>query len=651
VKKERIKSYDYRSWDKYNVEEELERLENEDYKEPKPMVEEKEEEEDVNQEAIELSLIEKEKGNIMFKKGNYKRAVQYYTKSKELDPSNPVFPLNRAMAYLKLKKYSEAENDCTDCIALSPKNVKALYRRGLARVGLKKYLEAKSDFEAAVVLDPSNKQAKDELNKVLAILKPKPKEEPKPTKPENITPNSSTVKKSNQLKKKKSTITKEQEEKLKNKPVRRRLQITEVGRSQEEIQKEKDEELYKKIEEDINEINELMKSNIVEEKNEPISITKNNSEESITPLDMVPVSTTKKSSTPKKQPKKMKIIEKEEINDEKKDIVSPQSSDNQTETKEATKEIETPSTNTQIETKEVTKEIETPSKTNTQTESEPKKSNELLNGSNDKSAILSSFILNKDNESSSEKSKENEIKEKTKPTLNKKRSVVIEEVDEIINETEPLKPISEVTVKEIKEEEEKPSSVIEIIEEESTPKIQIIEEIKEENEPAEKVQVIEEKEEKESKIEEIIEVPEEKIKEVPPKKNRPKVKVATTMFDFERDWKSIRNDDQKTFEYLSSIIPENLPNLFKNSLDSSYLTRMLVIMKKFYIDELMFDEMFALLSSIQKVNRFDMTLMFMSRKDKQILKDIFDAMKSNHNTSSYSLADVETLAKKYKITL
>ena len=47
-------------------EEELERLENEDYKEPKPMVEEKEEEEDVNQEAIELSLIEKEKVFISF---------------------------------------------------------------------------------------------------------------------------------------------------------------------------------------------------------------------------------------------------------------------------------------------------------------------------------------------------------------------------------------------------------------------------------------------------------------------------------------------------------------------------------------------------------------------------------------------------------
>jgi len=31
----------------------------------------------------------------------------------------------------------------------------------------------------------------------------------------------------------------------------------------------------------------------------------------------------------------------------------------------------------------------------------------------------------------------------------------------------------------------------------------------------------------------------------------------------------------------------------------------------------MYDEMYSLLDSIQKVNRFEMTLMFMSRKDKQ----------------------------------
>ncbi|ORX50698.1 hypothetical protein BCR36DRAFT_583283 [Piromyces finnis] len=595
------------------------------------MVEEKEEENDVNQEAIELSLIEKEKGNIMFKKGNYKRAIQYYTKSKELDPSNAVFPLNRAMAYLKLKKYSEAENDCTDCIALAPKNVKALYRRGLARVGLKKYHEAKSDFEAAVVLEPSNKQAKDELNKVLAILKPKPKEEPKQ---ENNTSNPTVVKKPNQLKKKKSTITKEQEEKLKNKPVRRRLQIIEVGRSSEEIQKEEDEKLYKKIEEDINEINELIKSsNMAEEKNETISITKNNSEESITPLDMVPVSTTKKSNnTNKKQPRKMKIVEKEDMDDEK-EVKEQQSSDN--DQKEIKEIIEKPSTSV-----------------NTQLKPESKKSNELLNG---KSKVISSFIFNKENETLPEKEETKELKnEENQPKLTKKRSVVIEEVDEIINEYEALKPINEITIEEIKNEEEKPSSKIEIIEKEKEegPKIQIIEEINDATDTSSKIQIIENKETEESKINEVIETPKEIIKEEPlPKKIRPKIKVATTMYDFERDWKSMKNDDQKTFEYLSSIIPENLPSLFKNSLESDYLTRMLVIIKKFYIEENMFDEIYDTLNSIQKVNRFDMTLMFMTRKDKQILQDIFDAMKSNQSNQAYSMTDLEILAKKYKMNL
>lgn len=155
------------------MEAELEKIDNEDYKNPKPMVEEKEDDEDLSEERIEQSLIEKEKGNIMFKKGDYKRAVQYYTKGRKLDQTNPVFPLNRSMAFLKLKRYPEAENDCSICLSLSPKNVKALYRRGLARIGQKRYPEAKNDFEMAVVLDPSNSAAKEELKKVMAILKPK----------------------------------------------------------------------------------------------------------------------------------------------------------------------------------------------------------------------------------------------------------------------------------------------------------------------------------------------------------------------------------------------------------------------------------------------------------------------------------------------
>ncbi|KAL6611515.1 hypothetical protein U3516DRAFT_551332 [Neocallimastix sp. 'constans'] len=632
------------------------------------MVEEKDESDDINQEAVELSLIQKEKGNVMFKKGNYKRAIQYYTRSKELDPTNPVFPLNRAMAYLKLKKYSEAENDCTDCLALSPKNVKALYRRGLAKVGLKKYLDAKTDFEAAIVLEPSNKQAKDELNKVLAILKPKPKpkEEPKPSSPINNKAqslSSSTSTKYNQLKKKKSTITKEQEEKLKNKPVRRRLQITEVGRTQEEIQKQRKEELLKQMDKEINEINELINSSEDNNNNnnynnnnnnlKEITLTDKTKEDSITPLDMVQVSTTRKTdtkNTPIKQ-KSSKIIEivetdrmVEEINDNSKEKEEQENSK-----KKLT----------------IVKEIKESSSTPTKMEN-IQKSNELLSGNSNKSTVLSSFILNKENENENEKVEKsiqskkekteinsNKSQDQKKSKLNKKRSIIIEEVDEIIAETSsPLNSIGKFRIEEEEEEEEKEEEEKEKEKEgnheesistntassKSKSKIEMVEEIKDEENIIKENSIS-------NDVEELV-----VVEPIQPKKIRPKVKVATTMYEFERDWKSMKNNDEKTFEYLSSIIPENLPSLFKNSFESDYFSRILVIMNKFYIKEGMYDEMYALLNSIQKVKRFEMTLMFMTRKDKQALENIFNEMKINQSNSTYSMSDLEILAKKYKIS-
>jgi hypothetical protein len=37
------------------------------------------------------------------------------------------------MAFLKLQKWKEAEDDCHQCIELEPKNIKAFYRRGIAK--------------------------------------------------------------------------------------------------------------------------------------------------------------------------------------------------------------------------------------------------------------------------------------------------------------------------------------------------------------------------------------------------------------------------------------------------------------------------------------------------------------------------------------
>ncbi|KAJ1556461.1 RNA polymerase II-associated protein 3, partial [Cladochytrium tenue] len=53
---------------------------------------------------VEEALTEKEKGNLFFKKGDFKKAISCYTKSIGLDPTSAVVPVNRAMAYLKLKE-------------------------------------------------------------------------------------------------------------------------------------------------------------------------------------------------------------------------------------------------------------------------------------------------------------------------------------------------------------------------------------------------------------------------------------------------------------------------------------------------------------------------------------------------------------------
>ncbi|KAG0291805.1 RNA polymerase II-associated protein 3, partial [Dissophora globulifera] len=141
--------------------------------------------------------VEKEKGNEFFKKGDYKKAVEHYTASMTLDPSNSVLPINRAMALLKLERFADAERDCTLGLKLDNKNVKALWRRGIARRSLNRTEEAKTDFELALKIDPSNKAVKDELAKLQqqspSASKAKASSTPKPNTP--TTPTTTATKK------------------------------------------------------------------------------------------------------------------------------------------------------------------------------------------------------------------------------------------------------------------------------------------------------------------------------------------------------------------------------------------------------------------------------------------------------------------------
>ncbi|XP_038062393.1 sperm-associated antigen 1-like [Patiria miniata] len=85
----------------------------------------------------------KDQGNQAFKKSDYTRAVELYTQGLERLKDFVVLYTNRAQAYNKLEKFTEAMEDCRTALQLEPKNVKALVHLGKAQQGLK-------DYEAAV---------------------------------------------------------------------------------------------------------------------------------------------------------------------------------------------------------------------------------------------------------------------------------------------------------------------------------------------------------------------------------------------------------------------------------------------------------------------------------------------------------------------
>ncbi|CAK9236093.1 unnamed protein product [Sphagnum jensenii] len=100
---------------------------------------------------------EKDLGNKYFKEGKYVQAIDCYSRSIALQPTAVAFA-NRAMALLKIRRYVDAEVDCTEAIELDDHYTKAYSRRGTARKELKKYLASVEDFEFALRLEPENKE-------------------------------------------------------------------------------------------------------------------------------------------------------------------------------------------------------------------------------------------------------------------------------------------------------------------------------------------------------------------------------------------------------------------------------------------------------------------------------------------------------------
>nr|CAD7445194.1 unnamed protein product [Timema bartmani] len=183
TKPAKIKSHssvDYTSWDKFDVEKELQRIDIEEEKKNEETIKKKrlkEKEIRLKKERKNplpkldgstdyLSSLEKihhanqfkVKGNEFYNTKEYDKALEQYTASIDILPTVTCYN-NRAITLLKLKRYSDVIADCNYVLEQDADNMKGYFRRGVAYQHKNSFLNARDDFARVLQLDPNYKPA------------------------------------------------------------------------------------------------------------------------------------------------------------------------------------------------------------------------------------------------------------------------------------------------------------------------------------------------------------------------------------------------------------------------------------------------------------------------------------------------------------
>lgn len=164
----RIKSTDYESWAKYDADTEILKIELEEEKLKQNAAQQKNKNEiklqnDIKHFATKAeaeieATKEKQIGNEFYKANDYEEAIEHYTRSISAVPNTASYT-NRALAYMKLKKYAEAINDCKQALKFDPDNLKAHLRLAECYEQTNKYEEAIQHVDCAIRIEPNNKVA------------------------------------------------------------------------------------------------------------------------------------------------------------------------------------------------------------------------------------------------------------------------------------------------------------------------------------------------------------------------------------------------------------------------------------------------------------------------------------------------------------
>ena len=95
-------------------------------------------------------------GNIKYRSGDYKGALDDYTQALHLKPDDTEAYYNRGTAKIKLGQHFAAIQDFDMAIQLEPDLAEAYYNRGTAKQNLGQHFAAIQDFDMAIQLEPDD---------------------------------------------------------------------------------------------------------------------------------------------------------------------------------------------------------------------------------------------------------------------------------------------------------------------------------------------------------------------------------------------------------------------------------------------------------------------------------------------------------------
>lgn len=117
----------------------------------------------------------KEEGNSAFKARDYRKAIELWTTTLEIDPDNKDVNSkvlgNRAQAHINLKEYDDAIKDSTEALRLDPSYLKAQKIRAKAHGAAGNWEEAIKDYKAVAEVNPGEKGIQEDIRNAEFELK------------------------------------------------------------------------------------------------------------------------------------------------------------------------------------------------------------------------------------------------------------------------------------------------------------------------------------------------------------------------------------------------------------------------------------------------------------------------------------------------